>query len=282
MFKPNVIVEIGSDTGHMTVSLAKFVYNSKNQLHIIDPSPRYDPNMLEKFGKESVIFHPLTSLEALPQIHHMDVVFIDGDHNYYTVFNELHCIRSQALADDHPFPLILLHDVDWPYARRDLYYNPQTIPPEGLHPYAKKGIIKDESALAETGGFNAHLYHATHEGGPKNGVLTAIEDFIQERDNDLGLTLMTLPINFGLGIIVSEALLKQNPACQKFLNLFQSPSSPKMKLLYNLRKERKLLRGKKAPKGSPNTVFGKARRLYARIGNKVLGILTTLRNSFLP
>jgi hypothetical protein len=39
---------------------------------------------------------------------------------------------------------------------------------------------------------------AAREGGPRNGVLTAVEDFVEARD---GLALAIVPTFFGLGIV---------------------------------------------------------------------------------
>ena len=93
------------------------------------------------------------------------------------MYHELHAIQQRAAELKLAFPLIFLHDIDWPYGRRDLYYDPSTIPAEFRHRYAKKGIAPGRSELLDSGGFNLHLDNATHEGGPRNGVLTAIEDF---------------------------------------------------------------------------------------------------------
>ena len=49
---------------------------------------------------------------------------------------------------------------------------------------------------------NAPFYNARIEGGSKNGVLTAVEDFI--KDSREPLQLFTLPVNNGLGIIYKE------------------------------------------------------------------------------
>ena len=75
--------------------------------------------------------------------------------------------------------------MDWPYGRRDLYYQPDTIPAEFRHPFAEKGIVRGQSRLAEVGGLNSRNYqNALEEGGPKNGVLTAIEDFLALHPGD--------------------------------------------------------------------------------------------------
>ena len=48
-------------------------------------------------------------------------MIIDGDHNYYTVSEELRLIAERARTA--PLPLLLFHDVCWPHARRDDYFD---------------------------------------------------------------------------------------------------------------------------------------------------------------
>jgi hypothetical protein len=96
-------------------------------------------------------------------------------------------------------PICIMHDVAWPYARRDMYYNPDDIPVAFCHPHAYRGMLPDTSELQEDG-MNGELANALHEGGPKNGVMTAIEDFIAS--SKLDIKLYVLPYHNGLGILV--------------------------------------------------------------------------------
>ena len=75
-----------------------------------------------------------TSLEALPRIPLPDAVIIDGDHNYYTVSEELRLIGERAPGAE--LPLLLFHDVCWPHGRRDDYFAPELIPAEHRQPLA--------------------------------------------------------------------------------------------------------------------------------------------------
>ena len=79
------------------------------------------------------------SLEVLPALERCDVYFLDGDHNYHTVRNELELIRSTSARRPEPSaaPIIFAHDVSWPFARRDMYHRPAAIPPEACHPYSE-------------------------------------------------------------------------------------------------------------------------------------------------
>ena len=172
------ICEIGARTGTSTDCLLKLPTASHT---IIDPC--IDDDLQAKYAGDSrVRVVRANSLEALADEGRIeagtvfDTILIDGDHNWYTVFNELRLIDERGLLRSGGF--VFLHDVDWPYARRDLYYQPDTIPAEFRRPFAQKGMIRGQSGLAESGGVNDDLMNALEEGGPRNGVLTAIEDFL--------------------------------------------------------------------------------------------------------
>ena len=60
---------------------------------------------------------------------------LDGDHNYYTLRNELRLIAERP--PEGRIPLLVFHDVCWPLARRDQYAAPDRIPAEHRHPYGE-------------------------------------------------------------------------------------------------------------------------------------------------
>src|SRR5947209_13870332 len=91
-----------------------------------------------------------------------------------------------------PLPVLVMHDVSWPYGRRDLYYAPERIPEEFRQPYAQQGMRPDRKKLVAGGGLNPTMYNAVTEGGPRNGVMRALEDFIE--DYDRPVRRVVLPI----------------------------------------------------------------------------------------
>jgi hypothetical protein len=100
------------------------------------------------------------------------------------------------------FPIVVLHDTDWPYGRRDMYYFPESIPEEMRKPSALRGLEPGRSELLESGGMNCTVYNALYEYGEQNGVLTAVEDFM--RESRFKLKYYQLYSNNGLGIIVPD------------------------------------------------------------------------------
>ncbi|MEL7671257.1 glycosyltransferase [Methanobacterium sp.] len=184
----NYIIEIGSDTGINTKNILKYCIKHNAYMVAIDPFPKFDVDEFKaKYGDKFKIYNEL-SLSRLPLLKGYDMVLIDGDHNWYTVYNELKIIEKSF--KNRKFPVVFLHDVGWPYARRDLYYSPENIPAVYRQPYKKLGMYPGQTNLKEQGGLNNHLYNSIYENNPKNGILTAIEDFISESELELSFKVI--------------------------------------------------------------------------------------------
>jgi cephalosporin hydroxylase len=216
---PRRVVEIGALRGENTVQMLTHL-GPDAELHVIDPAPEFDPTEQEREFAGRYIFHRALSHDVLGDLPVMDIALIDGDHNWYTVYHELRLLSGVARKADAPLPVMMLHDVCWPYGRRDLYYAPDTIPAEFRQEFEQKGIGLNRSPLVDNGGLNPTMYNAIEEGGPRNGVMTAIEDFIAEYDKPLRHLL--LPIYFGLSIIVEEEYLDSQPALRAVLDRLES------------------------------------------------------------
>jgi FtsZ-binding cell division protein ZapB len=208
------IIEIGVCDGYCTRFLLQYCSQEDGHLDYIDPEQNFDLQEFQsQFGSIGT-FHRGASLEVLPSLQIADAVLIDGDHNWYTVYNELQILDHTVKSSASNFPLVFFHDVSWPYGRRDLYYAPERIPPEFRLPYAQKGILPGVTELVEDGGLNSQLCNAHLEGGPRNGVLTAVEDFV--RKSGVG-TLYVVPLLFGLGILVPHRLAENQALMSEVL-----------------------------------------------------------------
>jgi hypothetical protein len=188
------VAEVGAYAGDLTGQLVKWADRTAARVIAIDPSP--EPRLVELAEQRPDLeLVRKTSHEALLGLELPDAVIIDGDHNYYTVSEELRLIGDKAAGTQ--LPLLMFHDVGWPHARRDTYFAPEQIPDEYRQPIAEPaGLFPGEPGVVE-GGLHFH-YGAEREGGSRNGVLTAIEDFIEGRD---GLRLATIPVFFGVGVL---------------------------------------------------------------------------------
>lgn len=221
------VVEIGALRGENTVQLLDAL-GPDCELHVIDPKPAFDPAEHEaRFGGRYV-FHEATSHAVLPTLGAVDVALIDGDHNWYTVYWELKMLADAAAAADRPLPIMVMHDVGWPYGRRDLYYDPSDVPDEFRQPYRAAGMRPGRKDLMEKGGLNPTMFNAELEGGPRNGVMTALDDFVAEHPEPL--RILVLPVYFGLAIVVEERVLAGNPELAAALDRLESTEG-KQKLL---------------------------------------------------
>ena len=191
----NNIVEIGSDYGVNTRNILDYCVKYDKNMVAIDPNPKFDlDEFVKEYGDKFKLYADL-SLDILPKLDNYDCVLIDGDHNWYTVYNELKIISKQS-GDD--FPLVFIHDIAWPYGRRDLYYNPNNIPTAYLNEYKQEAIDVLSDELSNIG-LNGHLNNAVEVDTERNGVLTAVEDFINQ--SSLEFDLIKIPAFHGLGIL---------------------------------------------------------------------------------
>lgn len=192
---PRSVAEVGAYAGDLTELLLDWAAESDAEIWAVDPSPQKELAALEEKRSDLHLVRA-TSIEALAQIPLADAVIIDGDHNYWTVSEDLRIIGERS--GDTGLPLLFFHDVCWPHARRDDYFSPEQIPEDYRQPTHEGGrVYPGVMGLNDRGGL-AYRWPAVREGGPRNGVLTAVEDFVGAREADVRLAVV--PAFFGLGI----------------------------------------------------------------------------------
>src|SRR5262245_50245845 len=129
------VVEVGGEDGGFTTHLAERAAANGGHVAIVDPAPSPE---LERMvaGRPELALVREASPAALHTIAEQDGVadayVLDGDHNYETVSGELAAVFDAAGTG---YPLAVLHDIGWPWARRDLYYAPDALPPATVHPH---------------------------------------------------------------------------------------------------------------------------------------------------
>ena len=175
------ILEIGASFGGNTVKLLTDLPQAR--IAVIDPC--FDDDLVARYRNEPrVEVHKGRSLEVLPNLSgQYDAILIDGDHNYYTVYNELKLIAKRALLAENGF--ILLHDMGPPYGRKDMFYERDFVPPEAKAP------------------------------GRPEGVRTAVEAFIGEASEPY--RLLVWRAQHGLGCLVRERDYKPSLKFAAFL-----------------------------------------------------------------
>ncbi len=221
--KPTSILEIGARDGDMTTLLCGYCREHASSLTCIDPLPLFDvPSYQSKYGK---VFHFIQGgVEALPR-RQADIVLLDLEPNWHMVVESLRSIHTAHSGQS--LPIVLIHDAGWPYARRDLYPDPERIPPEARQPFARGGVKPGMRTLLSDGGLHSQFFHACTEGGTKNGVLTAIEDIVRETGGAWSLTVV--PGFFGLALLVPIAMAKSRPEIAAFLRAL--PKDPSVAAL---------------------------------------------------
>jgi hypothetical protein len=191
------VIEVGADRGDFTGELLDWASGSGAKITAVDPEPA--PGLValrESHPELNLVREP--SPEALDALLPVQVAILDGDHNYYTLNRELSTIAEGQ--GETGLPLMLIHDIGWPHARRDTYYATDRVPEEHLRSPVQDVMV----APGHPGTVSAGIrfgWAAAEEGGPRNGVLTAVEDFLERRR---GLRLAVIPAFFGLGVLWPE------------------------------------------------------------------------------
>jgi hypothetical protein len=188
------VVEVGAYAGDLTRVLHRWAAAHGARVSAVDPSPQDELVALARDNPEITLVRA-TSHDALRELPRHDAFVIDGDHNYYTVTEELRLIAEANAGAT--LPLLLFHDVAWPHARRDDYFAPEQVPEEHRQPTTEGGGLFPGIKGTVPGGL-PYKYPAAQEGGPGNGVLTAVEDFVAAHE---GLVLAVVPAFFGLGVV---------------------------------------------------------------------------------
>ncbi|MGV8081447.1 MAG: hypothetical protein AB2L22_15490 [Syntrophales bacterium] len=221
------LLQIGAYKGEHTRLLLEYCRTCEGFLTVVEP---FVLPVLEEIMEGSVWGRLVAkkSHDAIPGIMDpMDAVLLNGDINYHAARMDLQDIAEMAERAGGEFPLIVLKSMSWPYARRDMYYDPESVPPEARHEYERMGMSPWSPGLEENA-INAPFFNARQEGGPRNGVRTAVEDFIAS--SRVRLELFTLPINHGLGIIYRPdspaadfigRMLKPPPALEGLLETWE-------------------------------------------------------------
>jgi len=194
------ICEIGAEHGGNSTVLADWLGARDGCLTSVDPAPGAAFLQWLEANRAHVRHIAGLSLDVIPTLAAQDAWFIDGDHNWYTVYHELKAIHACQRKADKPL-LIFMHDVGWPWARRDMYYAPERIPAQFRQPYSWDHGVTRHSRQAIQGGFRGcgAFAVAMNEGGPRNGVLTAVEDFAADREDEFFWA--NIPGVFGLGVL---------------------------------------------------------------------------------
>lgn len=123
------ILEVGVDRGVTFVTLASFLARTHPQFLmvgvdiLIQEQVQIMVQNLDLTKGQQAYLLQQNSLQALPsfidQGMKFDVILLDGDHNYYTVQNELAMLDSLAKSQC----VVVIDDYDGRWSERDLWYS---------------------------------------------------------------------------------------------------------------------------------------------------------------
>ncbi len=214
-WKPKNIVLMEKSNGALAQLLGDFSAEQHAVLHVLNASPAWDVAEWKKKYGETVRVYRNTWTDALPQLEHIDTAILDGDPNWYTAYHALQGLRQSADIHKEPFPLVMVHYTGWPYARRDAYPRLDSVPNKYRHPNELGGIVRGAGLPQKNEGLNTAWRHAVVEGGERNGVLTAIEDFIKACPQEI--SFQSLPVLMGVGVLCAVKHRKTNKGLDNHL-----------------------------------------------------------------
>ena len=148
------MVEIGALRGETTVRLLELL-GPDAELHVIDPVPTSTPSEHERRFPGRYVFHRDISHNVLPTAAGRRRADRRRPQLVHRLPRAAHAPRDARARPGAPLPLLIMHDVCWPYGRRDLYYAPERIPEEFRQPYATRGhAARAARSSSSEGGLN--------------------------------------------------------------------------------------------------------------------------------
>jgi len=191
------VVAVGADSASMQL-LGEWGQSRRARVWCIERSP--SPELVAACeGSDAVqLVMDLSPLE-LESRPCADSYVVSGDYNYYMVNGELEAINRSASASKKD-PVVFVNGVGWPHGRRDSYRDPDMLPPASVHAHTRrKGVTMDFPGVVE-GGYRGgrEFAFARSEGGADNGVLTAVEAFLDDHPD---YDFRVVPCFSGLGVI---------------------------------------------------------------------------------
>lgn len=126
--RPNIL-EIGVDRGQTLVPMLFWLSRAKNDFKVTSVDIRFDASLevilkytgfLDSDKFKFVVDNSLNYLPTLGQnTEKFDLIFLDGDHNYYTVSRELDLLKDLL----SPSGLLIVDDYFGKWSERDLFYS---------------------------------------------------------------------------------------------------------------------------------------------------------------
>ena len=142
------IAEVGAGHGRVTARILRAATRGDITIHAIEPYPT--PELLRLAREDPrVEVHAARGADALGAIGAVDLVLLDGDPNWSTTHAELAVVAARSREAGRPTPVIVVHNVHWPFGRRDGYHAAH-VPEAALRrPSAEAGLLPGRARPAD-------------------------------------------------------------------------------------------------------------------------------------
>jgi len=198
LLRPSSICEIGANRCENTIFLMESTEDVGTSIDVVDLKISRECRGIESCSR--INFFEMPSLQYLKIKNSSELYIIDGDHNYQTVSSEL-----QIIAQNNECKCIILHDTGWPAAYRNFYYDRcQLVVEEELD--SNNLLSPFENNIGRGVLFTSHF--SSHEGGERNGVRCAVENFLETSIRTW--VVWTIPSILGLTILIDSSLLSKD------------------------------------------------------------------------
>ncbi|MEX0972458.1 MAG: hypothetical protein WDZ46_04275 [Solirubrobacterales bacterium] len=211
--EPHSILETGAGAGRLTRKVLEAPGAGSAPVHAVDPAPSLDPDLAEEHG-ERLVIHAQRAISAIGRIGAVDLALLDGDPNWYSVHTELRMLIEAAERARRPAPVVVVHNLHWPFGRRDGYHDPAAIPAAHRHEHSALGLIPGRRDPCPDG-LKLTPYCAVSDFEPRSGVLSAVEDLIAESDLEWAMT--EVPGFHGCGVLVDARRRAERPEVSRVL-----------------------------------------------------------------
>ena len=208
--QPSHILLVGGRTPALAEMLTGTATATGATLHVAAQSPADWLRALRGIAGDLCVLHDAPAVAAIGVLPVPQICWLDTDPNWCTTSGILQAVAQQATRLAQPFPVTIIENAGWPYGRRDSYDDPAAIPEIMLRPHERAGLLPGRAATAGGAGLFSDRYNAVSEDEPGNGVLTAIEDFMEGRTGEL--RLVVLPGSGGVAAIYPRG----GPAAHSF------------------------------------------------------------------
>jgi hypothetical protein len=210
---PRSIVEIAGPGETQARVLLETTSADATRVHLVGAAGETLAEELRaRFGERVEAHDGLTMNVVASMTDAPDLVILGGDPNWYTVFHVLRLLAR--LAAGAPYPVVLVRHTGWPYGRRDAYPVLDAVPAAYLQPHARRGVRPEKTELDHTG-LHPDVHHSLFENTEKNGVRTAVEDFVAQ--SDVPLEALYVPGFHGVTLLVDRRRAQGNDALATLL-----------------------------------------------------------------